>query len=131
MYVLFYVYTYTYVLVHIIIPVTNCIYLYIPIYSPSRTTIYPNEAQSWRRTALLMHQLGHEELAESARYTAYELGKWYIYIYIDIYIGVCICTDVYFYVYIRVLYPEYHYYCTLDSLYLYIFISLNVYAHYI
>jgi hypothetical protein len=39
-----------------------------------RTTTYPNEAQSWRRLALLMHQKGHMELANSARFTAFELG---------------------------------------------------------
>ena len=39
-----------------------------------RTTIYPNEAQSWRRLSLVMYQMGHLDLANTARYTAFELG---------------------------------------------------------
>ena len=39
-----------------------------------RTTIYPNEAQSWRRLAIVMYQKGNIELVNTARYTAFELG---------------------------------------------------------
>lgn len=39
-----------------------------------RTTIYPNEAQSWRRLGILMHHLGNVEMANMARLTSFELG---------------------------------------------------------
>jgi len=39
-----------------------------------RTTLAPNDAQSWRRQASVLGRLGHRELAEVATYTAWQLG---------------------------------------------------------
>eukprot|EP00607_Mallomonas_marina_P006436 CAMPEP_0182426890 /NCGR_PEP_ID=MMETSP1167-20130531/13405_1 /TAXON_ID=2988 /ORGANISM="Mallomonas Sp, Strain CCMP3275" /LENGTH=597 /DNA_ID=CAMNT_0024608633 /DNA_START=230 /DNA_END=2023 /DNA_ORIENTATION=+ len=39
-----------------------------------RTGITPNEAQSWRRLSHVFSRLGHTEAAESAEYTAWQLG---------------------------------------------------------
>ncbi len=39
-----------------------------------RTSIAPNEAQSWRRLASVFGRTGHQQLAEAAHYTSWQLG---------------------------------------------------------
>lgn len=39
-----------------------------------RTTLTPNDAQSWRRLALVFDKMGEDSLAEVAHYTAWQLG---------------------------------------------------------
>ena len=39
-----------------------------------RTAIAPHEAQSWKRLSHVFHHLGHDELAEVAHYTSWQLG---------------------------------------------------------
>jgi len=39
-----------------------------------RTAIAPNEAQSWRRMAIVLEGLGQRDAAEKAQYTAWQLG---------------------------------------------------------
>ena len=39
-----------------------------------RTTLTPNDAQAWRRLALVFDKMNERDLAEIAHYTAWQLG---------------------------------------------------------
>lgn len=61
--------------------VCTCLFCFTFMTSCGRTVLDPNEGQSWRRLAVLYHYIGEEDLGNSARYTAWQLGVLILLIY--------------------------------------------------
>ena len=47
---------------------------YLSHFLSSRTSLIPNDSQSWRRLASVYGRLGQHDMAQVANYTAWQLG---------------------------------------------------------